>query len=193
MVTVEPNGAGFEQFPADASQNYLQTGYAGAGRRLGALVLDFLIVGIVTGILFAILFNSSYSSYIDDVNAWIDNGQVGAQPTPDTSLTVGLGLFLLVLWFVYRTGMEITKGASLGKMAVGIKVVDADGQKVSVQSSLLRNSWYLIVSLVSALSATIGSLLYIVIPIILGVQISRNQFSQHICDQWGKSYVIRSR
>jgi hypothetical protein len=124
----QPNGAGFEQFPADASQNYLQTGYAGAGRRLGALVLDFLIVGIVTGILFAILFNSSYSSYTDDVNAWIDNGQVGAQPTPDTSLTVGTRSFPTSSCGSYTATWACDDHlgrALLGKrMAVRIKVVD---------------------------------------------------------------------
>lgn len=147
--------------------------YPGPGVRLGALLIDFVAVWIVTLIISVI--------FVDFGSGTIS---IGAQ--------IVLQLVSLVIWLAYRVGMEVATGASLGKMALGLKVVDASGAPLSAQDSLMRNLWY-VVSAVLGMIPFIGWLLNIAVYIAVGVTISNNQFNQSFSDKWGKAYVVRSR
>ncbi|WP_414122947.1 RDD family protein [Corynebacterium nuruki] len=111
---------------------------------------------------------------------------------------VRLGAFIIdaiigiVLWLVYRVAMETTRGASLGKMILGLKVVDANGNNPSAQDSFLRNIWYLASNILSMIPF-IGWLFSLAIYIALGVTISKDPQKQSFTDKWGKAYVVRSR
>ncbi len=48
-------------------------------------------------------------------------------------------LIVVALWVAYYTLMEGAFGASVGKMAVGIRVVRTDGGKIGWQAALVRN------------------------------------------------------
>ena len=54
-----------------------------------------------------------------------------------TSVAANLGVGLIGL--VYFIVMEATKGATVGKMAMGLKVVKTDGSAISWQESVIRN------------------------------------------------------
>jgi uncharacterized RDD family membrane protein YckC len=86
--------------------------YSGFWRRVGAAVLDGLILSVPTGIIGAI-------AGADQFNAGVSYGY-----SPGT--TVALNLVNTIIGVAYYAGMEGTRGQTLGKMAVGIKVVDAD-------------------------------------------------------------------
>jgi uncharacterized RDD family membrane protein YckC len=86
--------------------------YSGFWRRVGAAVLDGLILSVPTGILGVI-------AGADQFNASVSYGY-----SPGTS--AALNLLNTVIGVAYYAILEGTRGQTLGKMALGIKVVDAD-------------------------------------------------------------------
>ena len=93
------------------AQTYDQTQYAGTGIRFLALLIDGLIVGVV-GALLSFIFRDAA-------------GAVGG--------VIGL---LAIVYFIV---MEATQGATLGKKALGLRVVKMDGSSISWSESIIRN------------------------------------------------------
>lgn len=83
--------------------------YAGFGRRLGAAVVDALIVGLGTGF-FQLL-------------------------APDSSAVHALGTLGSVLYYVLFVGL---RGQTPGKMALGIKVLGPDGGPPGAVRAFIR-------------------------------------------------------
>ncbi len=85
--------------------------YAGIGTRAGALIIDTIITMIASGILTGVLRDSNISS-----------------------------LVIMLVTIGYFIGMEAyNNGQTIGKIALGIKVVGVNGQQITVQQSLIRN------------------------------------------------------
>lgn len=165
--------------------------YPGAGARLGAYILDSLVVGIVSGIIGVFLVRDDISAWVDRLSTWDPDS--GAEPPElDVSHFYLLGLVSLVLWFVYRIAMETTSGQTLGKKALKMKVVDIDGRTPTASASFLRNSWYLI-SGVAGVIPVLGWFITVGLYIGLGVTISRDAYSRSFADRWGKTYVVSTR
>lgn len=91
--------------------------YAGVGIRFLALLIDAVIIGVVSAII---------------------NGVAAAT---QSSLVMTLaGIVIAVLALLYFIGMEATQGATLGKMALGLRVVKSDGSSpIDWPTSLIRN------------------------------------------------------
>jgi uncharacterized RDD family membrane protein YckC len=87
--------------------------YSGFWRRVGAAVLDGLILSVPTGIIGAV-------AGADQFNAGVTYGYA-------PGVSAALNLLNTVIGVAYYAVLEGTRGQTLGKMAVGIKVVDADG------------------------------------------------------------------
>ncbi|MGJ0184505.1 RDD family protein [Corynebacterium glyciniphilum] len=176
----------------DPAQGFMVSPNPGAGKRLGAFAIDFVLFGIVAGILIAVIAAGDMMDYADAYVAWTDTGQAGPMP----ELAMGkfyLGALLsLVLWFIYRVLMESKFGRTIGKMALGITVVGDDGQKLTAQQSLIRNSWYLAIA-VAGYIPLIGGFVAIGIYAALGILIARDPQNQHLCDKWAKAHVVTAR
>jgi uncharacterized RDD family membrane protein YckC len=99
--------------------------YANFGARFGAALLDFFIIIIPLGALM-------YFGY--------------------ANRNVMLLLMGTVMGMLYKPVMEGVWSATLGKMIVGITMVDADMQKLDLTQSFLKNGIYIISSLISLLS-----------------------------------------
>ena len=115
---------------------------AGAGPRLGARILDWLIVGIPFGILG---FGLGY----------IEEPTVAADGTVQvwTAASIVLQIAEVVVRVIYQAAFVAFKGATPGKMACGVKVVDeSTGQRLSFGRALGRE----LVLMVSALPCLIG-------------------------------------
>lgn len=165
--------------------------YPGAGARLLAYVLDALVVGVVAGILGFTLVRDDVSVWIDRLAVWDPESGVPA-PELDTSNFWVLGALTLVVWFVYRILMETSRGQTLGKMALRMKVVDIDGRTPTASASFLRNSWYLISGVLGAVPV-LGMFVTVSIYVALGVTISRDSYRRSFADRWGKTYVVSTR
>ena len=92
--------------------------YAGFWRRLGAFVIDYLIVVFI-----CIMIEDSTGFYFGE----------------QASI-----LLLLPVHFVYFAGFWTWRGQTPGKMAVGVRIVDADGNSVGIGRSILRYIGYIV-------------------------------------------------
>lgn len=88
-----------------------QLGYVSVGPRFLAVLIDALIIGAVTGFL---SFPFRYAP-----GAW--------------------GGFVGLISILYYIVLEAIQGATLGKMALGLRVVKVDGSPISWQESIIRN------------------------------------------------------
>lgn len=90
----------------------------GVFRRAVAVIIDGIILFIVFyGVAFA----------------------TGTTSAASFSMTGAPALISFVIAFGYFIGMEATKGATVGKMAMGLKVVKQDGSAMDWQASIIRN------------------------------------------------------
>lgn len=163
--------------------------YPGAGTRLGALIIDFLVIGLVTVIFGVALVWNDMSEWLNAVNRW---DGTGAAPEPEMASFYLASLISVAIWFLYRVGMETTTSQTLGKMALKIKVVDADGRKLAVGASAIRNIWCLI-SWAAGLMPYVGWLASTGMYVGIAVTISNHPYRQSFTDKWAKAYVVNAR
>ena len=114
---------------------------ASMGSRFVARLIDGLIVGIPFGIVLAVIITAAASGAAQDVqNAYhydATTGQYVGDPNVAAASGLGfIGIFLLfpvimvVLQCVYEAVMLGLKGATLGKMAMGVRVVREDNGQI---------------------------------------------------------------
>lgn len=87
-------------------------------------------------------------------------------------------LVFLFIIFAYFILMEAYAGWTLGKRALGMKVVDIDGNKIGIKKSLVRN----LLRLVDGLPA---------LNILGIILIARSREGQRLGDYLAKSYVVK--
>lgn len=102
----------------DASVSSAQMKYQGVGKRFVATFIDGILMGIV---------------------GWIIALAVGGTTSAGFELTGAPAFVWLAIGFCYFFLMEGHTGATLGKMALGMRVVKADGSPCDLQASLIRN------------------------------------------------------
>ena len=105
------------------------TPYQGVAIRFVAILIDYLIIGVISGILAIPLLVAAIA-----VN--VTNGNVSAV---SLGPIVALSVVGLVVWFLYFTLLEGRYGQTVGKMALSIKVVrDADGAPIDYGEAAVR-------------------------------------------------------
>lgn len=95
--------------------------HAGFWIRFGALIIDGIILGVVVSVIASIL-GIERTTTVNGASA-MNNGYSG--------------LSTLIGW-IYFTAMTVTRGATVGKMALGLKVVKEDGKAVDWGTGVLR-------------------------------------------------------
>lgn len=131
--------------------------YVGFWRRFAALFIDAIILGVVSGIIGAILMSA-----------------MGSENSP-AGLLGNLASFVLA--FAYYVYYQSKVGQTLGKKAMGIKVVDAAGKTPSMTTFFLRE---IIGKFVSGIILGIGYLMVIWDP-----------KKQALHDKIASTYVIK--
>jgi len=106
-----------------------QLEYCGIGRRFGALVIDSVVLGIIYGIFVAMAGNADASG-----------------SSVSVSLT-GLPAFLYFVVVVFYYVILESRGATLGKAALGMRVAKLDGTSISMGQAFGRNALRVIDSL----------------------------------------------
>ena len=109
--------------------------YAGFWRRAAALCIDSILVGVVYyGLLFAAMFGTGLSAVLAG-SGDVDPSSMGAFG----GMLVVMYLSYPVISGLYYIGFESSaKQATLGKMAVGIKVTDNEGRRMGRGQALGR-------------------------------------------------------
>jgi uncharacterized RDD family membrane protein YckC len=90
----------------------------GVGRRAVAIIIDSILLGIVF---------------------WAIAFMTGGTTASGFSLTGAPALLSLLIGLAYFVVMEKTSGATLGKRAMGLKVVKEGGEPLDWQASIIRN------------------------------------------------------
>ena len=129
--------------------------YAGFGIRFAALIIDAVVLGVVVAILSLVNITS-----ITD---------------PSASGTI----IQTLISFAYYIIFTATTGQTLGKMALGIMVVDANGGKLTIGKVILRE--------------TIGKFVSFVTLFIGFIIVRFDAKNQGFHDKIASSYVIKCR
>ncbi len=90
--------------------------YAGFWKRFAAFIIDFIITmigGLIIGVVFGIAMVT------------------GGHDDPETLESAGNLLGILVMWIYFAVMESSAKQGTLGKMALGIKVTDLEGNRIS--------------------------------------------------------------
>ncbi|WP_369216220.1 RDD family protein [Streptomyces flavofungini] len=135
---------------------------ASMGRRFGARVIDGLAFGIIYGILLAIGIAGAVgaASDCDPGSVNYDSCMNDAGSDIASSMGAAIGVFA-VIGLLYEWLMTALVGGTLGKLAVGIRVINAEtGQKPGFGSAFVRY----IIPIVGSLACGIGSLLVYLSP-----------------------------
>jgi uncharacterized RDD family membrane protein YckC len=105
----------------------------------------------------------------------------GKPPQLGTILQIEVGFVLaaLGLWLVYEVPMLRYWGATLGKMACGLKVVRPDGRGLSWGMSLGR---YFMYDVVTAGVPYVNGLLSLISSIMVGVDDEKRALHDRVCD-----------
>jgi uncharacterized RDD family membrane protein YckC len=132
-----PPGYGYGQQPGFGQPPAYGPQLAGMGQRLGARILDGLIVGIPAMI---VLFAIFLPLLTNDASAKFDsNGQLHIES--GTSAVIVLLIDMIVFLAgaaAYEILMIAKRGATLGKQIVGIKVIKDDGSVLTTNDSAKR-------------------------------------------------------
>lgn len=112
------------------------TEYAGLGARIGARLLDVLLIGIPVSIILGVI-------------------GVGG---------IGVGVIVSLLWFGYFVWLESNQGATVGKKILNLRVVGPDGSHPALDVAAKRNVWMLvgIIPVIGSLLSLIAVIVIIV-------------------------------
>lgn len=131
--------------------------YAGFWSRLSAWMLDCIIL----------LFGELLLIYLP-VRVVFDSRSTAAKTSFDLSIPIGMAVIGMVLgYFMFMTGRW---GGTVGKLALGLKVVDAQGGKIGYGKSLVRTLAYV----ASGLAVGIGF-------IMAGFDEQKRALHDHLC------------
>ena len=152
--------------------------YARRIPRLVAAILDIIIIGIIFAILGAV-------------------GVVEAAD-PDAEFNVVSSVVSIVIWLIYFVGLTVTLGQTLGKMAMGIRVVNIDGEKPGVGAMLIREVIVRVPFIVLAvvlgpiLGPDSGAGIGVIVLLIAIIWILFDDRRQGLHDKVAKTFVVKT-
>ncbi len=153
------------------------------GARIGARIIDGIVWAVIGGIVGGIFgtFSAGFA---------LANGD-SADISVIRVLLAGIVSTLLVA--AYEIFMVGNQGATLGKMALGTKVVNADGSPADVQTGTRRMYLYIAVGILSALPVLgfVGSLANFIIAVAGLIMLFTDDQRQTPWDKIGKTLVVK--
>jgi uncharacterized RDD family membrane protein YckC len=144
--------------------------YGGLLKRLGARIVDGLLIGITIAIVFALI------------------------PGVDTR-GVLYALASTLLYYGYFVFMESSRGATLGKQLLGLRVAGPAGDSpITPDASARRNAWMLI-GLLSGIPVigVLAGLASLAVVIAIAVTISSDPRNRGLHDKFGDTVVLERR
>ena len=120
----------------------MNTTYAGFWLRLAAYLIDYIIIYTVQSFVFVPvlgLMGISFASKMDNVENMSDAETMGMAMS-FAAIMGATALLTTIIAILYWSLMESSKyQATLGKMALGLRVSDVDGKNLDFVKSLIRN------------------------------------------------------
>jgi uncharacterized RDD family membrane protein YckC len=120
----------------------MNTNYAGFWLRFAAYVIDYIIIYVVQSFVFIPVLGVlgiSFASKMDSMDNMSDAESMG-MAMGFAAVMAATALLTTIIAILYWSIMESSKyQATVGKMALGLKVSDVDGQNLDFVKSLIRN------------------------------------------------------
>lgn len=120
----------------------MNTQYAGFWLRLVAIIIDGIIIGIVQSVIFVPILTAAgfgFASAASEMDT-DDIGNVMGMVAAIMAAVATYGLLAKAIQILYFTFMESSKvQATVGKLALGIKVTDMNGAKLDFGKAFVRN------------------------------------------------------
>jgi hypothetical protein len=164
------------------------------GRRIGAWFIDlviYLIIGIAIGLAFGggggaesreLPTSSSAEAFCDtwreDHSGLCFHSSDGASTTVTTFETTLASSGWLPAHFVLYSLIQGITGGSIGKLAVGLRVVTADGRRCGIGRSFLRTALWIVDAITCAL------------PIVGGILLLTTKGHRRVGDLVAKTFVV---
>jgi uncharacterized RDD family membrane protein YckC len=159
--------------------------YAGFWIRFAARMIDGFILSIPTVLMIVLSvvlflgvgFMASGRDSLDRISPFAIIGGV---------LTALVGNMLIQA--MYECYMMTTHGATLGKMALGLKVITLDGERLQFRQALIRFAWYPGIGIIGIipLVGMLVSIYILVDAIVLGTDARK----QALHDRYAKTFVV---
>jgi uncharacterized RDD family membrane protein YckC len=155
--------------------------------RFLARLLDFLLVGVVNGLIMAVVVVGILG--VSSGGTFSGMGMGGNYASGAIGGLVGAAISL-----AYFSFMESSTGQTVGKMALKIRTVGPDGAPPSLEVAVRRNFWVALgaLAVVPVLGGLIGSIAELVIVIMIIVTISQSPVRQGWHDKLAGTRVIRN-
>lgn len=150
------------------------------GSRFLARIIDGILVGVVGGVVFGVL----------GVAAWGIGGNGGSyffgvlSTIASTALALG-----------YYAFMESSRGQTVGKMVMKLRVQNLEGQNPTMEQAIKRNSWIALslIGILPILGGFIGGLASLAAVIYIAVTINSDTVTRRGWhDQFGTTRVVRT-
>jgi len=120
----------------------MNTNYAGFWMRFVAIIIDGIIIGVAQSFVLVPLLAAvgfGFASNADSMD-FSDPDQAAGIVASIAALMGGYWVLAMVIQVLYFTFMESSKlQATVGKLALGIKVTDLQGNKLDFTKALIRN------------------------------------------------------
>ncbi|HVB14707.1 MAG TPA: RDD family protein [Candidatus Dormibacteraeota bacterium] len=115
--------------------------------RLAAAVIDFLVLAVPEVILFMVIAGHKFSQIFSYEVAHRSEGSAKLAKDPHfvkladqfTVVVFHVAIVAAAITLIYLTGMYLGKGATLGKLALGLRVTRVDGRPMTVRDAVLRS------------------------------------------------------
>ncbi len=117
-------------------QMELKQHLADRGKRLGAYVIDIIPIGLI---IFAIAY--FFFGFDDTLSAYLNRGESIEPRIKFLKERNWIRNISFLVWLIYCIGMESSeRQGTFGKIAMGIKVVNENGERMTINESIGRNT-----------------------------------------------------
>jgi len=128
--------SGYQRNEASPYAPTQKASYQGVAIRFVAILIDWIIIGVITSIINLPLTVGGAMNYVVNVNN--ATGQVSISGGPSAAVLGWVALISLAVPFLYYTLLQGRFGQSVGMMAVKIKVVNEDGSPIDYGAAAVR-------------------------------------------------------
>ena len=126
----------------------MNTNYAGFWLRFVAAIIDGILLGAVIYPIITILGIGAVANSAESMES-MDEAQAMSAMGGMMAMGFATNAVVFVIWTLYYSLMESSsKQASVGKMVLGLKVTDVNGNKLDFVKALIRNASKLISSFI---------------------------------------------
>lgn len=140
------------------------------GQRLAAYIIDCIILTVILVVGLAVLAGV---------------GAVGNEALGMTA-AIAMGGLLFAVCFLYKVALEATRGQTLGKKMLGIRLIATDNRPMGWEHSIRRN-----VNIFYSFVPGIGSMLLMGSYIARLIAVLSSPYGQGYHDRWGNTRLIK--